>query len=239
MKKLLSYTKQLASFIGDYQRKKLYDEALQTLEETGKRPGAMFRPKAKQAASKTEEEEEEEIVVGSEEDIDVGAVEGSEKEIKVASEDEEIVVGSEEEDEVGAEEETEVGAEDSETENKRTIFKGTVTSEGTHLDLKQGAVHMTFPRDAVSKDTSIVVHRWKSRAFSPQLQEHEAIVSNVIEISTDSQEPLEFSADVKLVLSHSAPKLHGYELVVFKLTDKESNEWEEIAGTKDFRSLSG
>ncbi|KAJ7388347.1 hypothetical protein OS493_038287 [Desmophyllum pertusum] len=118
-------------------------------------------------------------------------------------------------------------------------MRKTLTSEGTHWDLKKGAVHMTFPRDAVSEPTSIVVHRWKPSACSPQLQDHEAIVSNVIEISTDSQEPLEFNADVKLVLSHSAPNLHGYELVVFKLTDKERNEWEEIAGTKDFRSLSG
>ena len=112
-------------------------------------------------------------------------------------------------------------------------------SEGTHWDIKQWAVHMTFPRDAVSEPTSIVVHRWKSSACSLQLQEHEAIVSNVIEISTDSQEPMKFSAGVTLMLSHSAPNLHGYELVVFKLTDKESNEWEDIAGTKDFRSLSG
>ncbi|KAJ7370313.1 hypothetical protein OS493_033108 [Desmophyllum pertusum] len=115
MKKFLRKIKQLASSIGDHKSEILYDEALQTLIKTGKQPGAMFRPNAKQAASKTEEEEEEEeeeeIVIGSEEDIDVGSVEGSEKEIKMASEDEEIVVGSEEENEVGAEDsETETNA---------------------------------------------------------------------------------------------------------------------------------
>ncbi|KAJ7370325.1 hypothetical protein OS493_033122 [Desmophyllum pertusum] len=232
--------------------------SLSDLEETGKRPGAMFRPKASSNNMRTlkfksqlttalstavnhnydEEEEEEEIVVEFEEEIDVG----SEEEIVVASEEgseEEIEIASEEENEVGAEEESDVVAEDSETEDKRTIFKGTVTSEGAHWDIKQGAVHMTFPRDAVSEPTSIVVHRWKSSACSPQLQEHEAIVSNVIEVSTDSQEALEFIAGVKLVLSHSARNLHGYELVLFKLTDKERNEWEEIAGTEDFWSLSG
>ena len=98
---------------------------------------------------------------------------------------------------------------------------------------------MTFPRDAVSEPTSIVVHRWKYRASSPLLQEHEAVVSNVIEISPVSDEALEFKADVKLVLSHSAPNLHGYELVVFKLTDKETNGWEEVAGTEYFWRFSG
>lgn len=118
-------------------------------------------------------------------------------------------------------------------------FRGTLTSEGTHWDLKEWALHMTFPRDAVSEPTVIEVHRWKSTACSPQLQEHEAVVSNVIEISTSSDEALEFKAEVKLALSHSAADLHGYELVVFKLTNKESNEWEDVGGTENFRCLSG
>ena len=98
---------------------------------------------------------------------------------------------------------------------------------------------MTFPPDAVSGPTMIVVHRWKSQACSPPLQEHEAVVSNVIEISTGTGEALEFKADVELVLSHSAPDLNGYELVVFKLTDRETNEWEDLPGIKDCRSFSG
>ena len=98
---------------------------------------------------------------------------------------------------------------------------------------------MTFPRDAVSEPTVIEVHRWKSTACSPQLQEHEAVVSNVIEISTSSDEALEFKGEVKLTLSHSAADLHGYELLVLKLTNKETNEWEDVGGTEDFPNLSG
>ena len=85
----------------------------------------------------------------------------------------------------------------------------------------------------------IEVYRWKPAACSPQLQEHEAVVSNVIEISTSSDETLEFKAEVKLTLSHSAAALHGYELVLFKLTNKETNEWKDVSGTENFQSLSG
>lgn len=98
---------------------------------------------------------------------------------------------------------------------------------------------MTFPRDAVSEPTVIEVHKWKSTACSPQLQEHEAVVSNVIEISTSSDDTLEFTAEVRLTLSHSAADLHGYELVIFQLTNKETNEWEDVGGTENFQSLSG
>ena len=85
----------------------------------------------------------------------------------------------------------------------------------------------------------IEVYRWKPTACSPQLQEHGAVVSNVIEISTSSDETLEFKAEVKLTLSHNAAGLHGYELVLFKLTNKETNEWEDVGGTKNIQSLSG
>ena len=120
------------------------------------------------------------------------------------------------------------------------LFRGTVTNHRvTRWDLKEWAVHVKFPRNAVSEPTEIEVHRWKSTACSPQLQEHEAVVSNVIEISTSSGEALEFKSEVKLTLSHSAADLHGYELLVFKMTDKETNEWEDVGGTEDFWNLSG
>ena len=118
-------------------------------------------------------------------------------------------------------------------------FRGTVTNEGTHWDLKEWAVHMTFPRDAVPEPTLIEVHRWKSTACSPELQEHEAVVSNVIEVSTRSGESVEFKAAVNLSLSHSAAVLHGYELVILKLTNKETNEWVDVGRTENLRSLSG
>ena len=119
------------------------------------------------------------------------------------------------------------------------FFRGIVTTEGTHWDLKEWAVHMTFPPGALPEPTLIEVHRWKSTASSPKLQEHEAVVSSVIEVSRRSVEGVEFKAAVKLNLSHSAVGLHGYELVIFKLTSKETNEWEDVGTTESLQSLSG
>ncbi|XP_068737141.1 uncharacterized protein [Montipora capricornis] len=122
---------------------------------------------------------------------------------------------------------------------KTRIYEGTVTSEGIHLDLKVGAAHLTFPPKAVSEPTPITVHRWKCNALSPPLGEHEAVVSNVIEISTNKDAgAFEFNNEVKLALSHSAPDLKGYELVIKRLIDAETNEWEEVDGSEDFRCLS-
>ena len=117
--------------------------------------------------------------------------------------------------------------------------RGTLTSEGTHWVLKRGGAHIFFRPDAVSEPTPIVVRRWKCSARSPPLQEHESVVSTVLEISTITGDELEFNAEVKLVLSHSAPCLQGYELVIKRLIDRESNEWEEVDGTEDLRCLQG
>ena len=114
-----------------------------------------------------------------------------------------------------------------------------MTSEGTYWALKQEAVHLMFPPNAVSEPTTILVHKWKYSACSPPLQEHEAVVSNVIEISTIDGQALEFDAEVKLFLSHSAPGLKGYELVLKRQIDKECNEWKDVDGTQDLRRLSG
>ena len=96
-----------------------------------------------------------------------------------------------------------------------------------------------FPRDAVSAPTPIVVHRWKYSARSPPLQEHEAITSNVIELSSISGQDQRFNTNVKMSLSHSAPDLHGYELVIKRLIDKENNEWEDLDGTRNVRCRQG
>ena len=115
-----------------------------------------------------------------------------------------------------------------------------MTSEGFHLDLNVGAIHLTFPADTVAEPTGIIVYRWKYGACLPQLTEHEAVVSNVIEISAALEgESLKFNSMVKLVLSHSAADLEGYELVMKRLTDTEKNEWEEIARCEDIRQVSG
>ena len=107
------------------------------------------------------------------------------------------------------------------------------------MSFKHWAVHLMFPPDAVSEPTPILVHRWKYSVCSPPLQEHEAITSNVIELSSMDSKSLKFNTKVKLWLSHSATNLRGYELVIKKLVDKEMNKWEEVDGTRDVRCLEG
>ena len=108
------------------------------------------------------------------------------------------------------------------------------------MDLNLGAIHLTFPHDSVAEATGIMVYRWKYGARLPQLAEHEAVVSDVIEISSTTEDgALNFNNEVKLVLSHSAADLEGYELVMKRLTDTEKNEWEVIAGCKAIRQVSG
>ncbi|XP_074628449.1 uncharacterized protein LOC141886248 isoform X8 [Acropora palmata] len=133
----------------------------------------------------------------------------------------------------------ELQMEEQEATERVTIFKGTVTSEGFHVDLNVGAIHLTFPPDAVAEPTDVMVYRWKYGACLPQLTEHEAVVSNVVEISASTEEGgLRFNSEVKLVLSHSAADLEGYELVLKRLTNTETNEWEEIAGCENIRQVS-
>ena len=117
--------------------------------------------------------------------------------------------------------------------------RGIITREGTNWALEQGGVHLEFPPDAVSEPMPIVVHRWKYSAFSPPLQEHEAIASSVIELSPMDSQSLKFNTKVKLSLSHSATNLQGYELVIKMLINKEANIWEEVSGTMDIRCYQG
>ena len=115
-----------------------------------------------------------------------------------------------------------------------------MTSEGIHLDLYRGGVHLTFPPGSVAESTTIMVIIWKYGTCLPTLGEHEAVVSNVIEISANKEVvALEFKDEVKLALSHSASDLEGYELVIKKLLDAESNKWEEVDGCKNIRGISG
>ena len=115
-----------------------------------------------------------------------------------------------------------------------------MTNKGVHLDLRVAAIHLTFPPDTVSEPTGIMVYRWKYGACLPKLKEHEAVVSDVIEISAATDVGgLTFNNEVKLVLSHSAVDLEGYELVLIRLADTEKNKWEEIAGCLDIRQVAG
>ena len=108
-------------------------------------------------------------------------------------------------------------------------------SEGTSWASKEWAVHLILPADAVSERTSIVIRRWEYNVHSPPLQEHEAITSNVIELFSTNGQELKFNSKVRLSLSHSATGLKGYELVIKKLIDKETNNWEDVDGTRDIR----
>ena len=119
------------------------------------------------------------------------------------------------------------------------IFRGTITSEDVHWNIKLGAVHLAFPCNAVSEPTLITVHRWKPTVLSPPLQEHEALVSNVIEISSNSREAFKFEAEVKMSFTHSSPGLHGHELVLYKGLDNETDAWEEVTDLEDFKTISG
>ena len=106
-------------------------------------------------------------------------------------------------------------------------------------NIKLGTVHLAFPCSAVSEPTLITVHRWKPTVLSPPLQEHEALVSNVIEISSNSHEAFKFEAEVKMSFTHSSPGLHGYELVLYKRIDNETGTWEEVTDVEDFKTISG
>ncbi|CAH3015355.1 unnamed protein product, partial [Porites evermanni] len=139
----------------------------------------------------------------------------------------EVVV--EPEDETEVEDNTYVG------ESRIVITRGKMSSEGSHWALNLGAVHLIFHPNAVSEPTSIVVYRWKSSVCSPPLQEHEAIVSNVIELSSHDGQRLQFNTMATLSLSHSAPDLRGYEVVIKRQINKETNEWQDVSGTKDLR----
>ena len=114
-----------------------------------------------------------------------------------------------------------------------------MSSERSHWALNLGAVHLIFHPNAVSEPTSIEVSRWKSSVCSPPLQEHEAIVSNVIELSSLDGRRLQFNTMVTLSLSHSAPELRGYEVVIKRQINKETNEWEDVSETKDLRCRQG
>ena len=110
-----------------------------------------------------------------------------------------------------------------------------VTREGTSWAFKPWTVHLMLPPDTVSERTTIVVRRWKYSVRSPPLQEHEAITSNIIELSSLNGQELKFNTKVKLSLSHSATDLQGYEVVIKRLLDKETNNWEDLHGTRDIR----
>ena len=127
-------------------------------------------------------------------------------------------------------------SDDAEEEKVIKVEPGAIaTNEDTSWAFKEWAVHLMLPRNVVSERTWIVVHRWKHSVRSPPLQEHEAITSNVIELSSMNGQELTFNTKVELSLSHSATDLQGYEVVIKKLINKETNTWEDVDETRDIR----
>ncbi|XP_068737903.1 uncharacterized protein [Montipora capricornis] len=121
-------------------------------------------------------------------------------------------------------------------EDSIVIFSGNVVKEGIRWDLKQVAVQVIFPPGAVSEDRTLTLLRRNPRACCPPLLHHEAIVSDVIELSAmDSLEILHFNKAVTIVIPHCASSLKGYEVVVKTLINSETNDWADIVETEDLR----
>ena len=112
--------------------------------------------------------------------------------------------------------------------------------EGTRWDLKQVAIHIIFPPGAVSEDRTLTLLRWNPGARCPPLHHHEAIVSDVIELSVvDSPGILHFNEAVTIVIPHRAPGCKGYEVVIKALSNSKTNEWDDIVEMEDLRTLDG
>ena len=118
-------------------------------------------------------------------------------------------------------------------------LRDTVSKQGTQWNLKQVATHVIFPPDAVSEDKKVTVFRRNSSVCSPPLNDNEAIVSGVIELSTDGPQGFEFNKAVTLVISHCAADIKGYEVVAKMLIDRDTNLWSDISETVHMRSLAG
>ena len=114
-----------------------------------------------------------------------------------------------------------------------------MTKQGAHWNLKQVKAHVIFPPDAVSEERTVTVRRWNSSVCSPPLNNNEALVSDILELSTDGAQGLDFNKAVTLVISHCVGDLKGFEIVAKKLVDRDRNEWDDISETADMRSLAG
>ena len=114
-----------------------------------------------------------------------------------------------------------------------------MTKQGAHLNLEKVKARVIFPPDAVSEERTITVLKWNSSVCSPPLNNNEALVSGIIELSTDSVQCLDFNKAVTIVISHCAGDLKGFEIVAKKLVDRNRNEWDDISETADMRSSAG
>ena len=110
-----------------------------------------------------------------------------------------------------------------------------MSCERDSWNLKDAGALITFCRGAVKTPLLITCSLWSPRTLSPPLGSNEVLVSNVIELSHDGPPDLEFSGNVKgiitVALLHSASNLKGYEVVIKQLVDPENNEWYDLETT--------
>nr|XP_058951952.1 uncharacterized protein LOC131779422 [Pocillopora verrucosa] len=222
-------------------KKQKYESLLKEAKQRGTLMGtvkgflSLGAKEAEQVSSDDDDDDDDDNEVDipyddDDDDDDLDSSSGSEEIPEAGEQVQQLTIQEEDGEELESEQEQEP--------DRIKIHEGTLTSEDVHWNIKLGAVHLAFPRDAVSELTLITVHRWKPTVLSPPLQEHEALVSNVIEISSNSHEAFKFEAEVKMSFTHSSPGLHGYELVLYKRIDNETGTWEEVTDVEDFKTIS-
>ncbi|XP_068705827.1 uncharacterized protein [Montipora foliosa] len=242
IKRFLHDIKALASSVGDYERTHRYQDVLLKFINTVEKavtlgPKApLFKEAAKtQGSASREKDEEESKPVSEEEDeeIEVTSEESAENQVDDLTSEEEIEITSEDENEYSS-------SFREMDEGSIVLHRGKVVKEGTQWDLKQVAVHVIFPPDAVPEDRTLTLLRWNPHARCPPLLHHEAIVSDVIELSAvDSPGILHFNEAVTIVIPHCASNLKGYEVVIKTLVDSETNEWDDSVELEDVRTQDG
>ena len=106
---------------------------------------------------------------------------------------------------------------------------------GLACDFISTAVCMLFPVGAVSEPQRVSCSAVNPNRCKPRLTETEALVSCVVQVSPAG---LDFSQEVTLALSFSAPELRDYEVVIKELRDAENNVWDDLS-TVDTRCETG
>ena len=102
-----------------------------------------------------------------------------------------------------------------------------VSKEGASWILKETGICIKFSPNAIPVPTMVTSSLWRPGTVSPPLEDDETLVSNIIELSCDDPDSIEFSK-VTVTLSHSATDLRGYELVLKERTDSEDNIWKDL-----------
>ncbi|PFX14538.1 hypothetical protein AWC38_SpisGene21295 [Stylophora pistillata] len=113
-----------------------------------------------------------------------------------------------------------------------------VDHQGTTWNLTdiQAGGCITFTQDAVSMPLLFGCKLLEPTVEFPPLNKDERLVSSVIELTCDEQPDIHFTGqskgEVVVALSHSAPKLEGYEVLIGELISSDSSyEWKDLETT--------